>query len=412
MRSVGETVVTNLGPGLSTLLFPLTPTGPGTHLIFSFLPLLYLTAFGLIVTATLCICVGAFLRYVFSKKVDKKDGEPPKVQMSFVSGGQLASVVGSIFPPRPVDLPPVDPPVVPPLPVAGNGGRQPRNRAGPSIFPPQPVGLPPVVPPVASPFAPLVPPPLQVVAGSRGRQSRNRAGPTTSSLSSFSSGRNPLISIHPPTSASPFKASPSQSLMQMGQSTTPFPLASTSNHVDTTPHSMGVFSPSITSKLPFNSTPGPSTSVERAASSGSPWANQSPSQQIRYLPPPPPIASGSDSSVPGLTPGPRIDYEERTSPSGSPRANQSPSQQSIRPILRRQTTCLKFPDFQPEAENTCGEQNDNRSDHWQELDDLAPKSIPSIFLEPYYSANQVVLRRVLPMREQFRGPAWNPAYYS
>ena len=218
MQSVGETIVTNLGTGLSTLLFLLPPTGPGTHLVFPFVSLLYLTAFGLIVVATLCLCVGAFLRYDFAKKVDKKSEEPPKAKMTFISGSQLASVAGNLFPPHPVDLPPVDPPVDPPVAplVAGNKWPQPRNgglKLGngypmPAVTATSPTGF------VAGQTRSITNPPATPLAPKRSPMLSSSAAPLaqTSSLAwAPTAGIQPgsvLLTQNPPTRSTRLDASP------------------------------------------------------------------------------------------------------------------------------------------------------------------------------------------------------------
>ena len=95
-------------------------------MVSPFVSLLYLTAFGWIVAAILCLCTGAILRHVFAKEVDKKDEEPPKIKMSFISSSPLASLASKLHPPQPEGLPPA---------VTENEESHPRNGAVPTTVP-------------------------------------------------------------------------------------------------------------------------------------------------------------------------------------------------------------------------------------------------------------------------------------
>ena len=117
MQTVGEGIITSVGPGSSTLLSTLPPTRPGsnhfsfltlwsgTHLVFPFFSFLYLTAFSLIVVAIICLCGGAILRYSFAKKnaapaggkaeEGKAGGKNDKPKIALFSGPYLQPPAGA-----------------------------------------------------------------------------------------------------------------------------------------------------------------------------------------------------------------------------------------------------------------------------------------------------------------------------
>lgn len=85
MRSVGESVITNIGPGSSILLFAR---------LHSFL-LLYLTAFSLIMAATICLFGGALLRSLYAKRTPAKGGGGGKSgKVTYITGSALSGLGG------------------------------------------------------------------------------------------------------------------------------------------------------------------------------------------------------------------------------------------------------------------------------------------------------------------------------